>query len=150
MQGFSERNLGYMLRFAREYGPPPILQQAAAKLPWSHHLVLMEKVNNLADRLWYTRAAVEHGWSRSVLTVQIEQRAHARAGRRAVTNFAATLPPLQSDLAQQTFKYPYVFDFLTLGPGARERDREQGVSSMPLFAPPKHDRQRRRQPSAVR
>jgi predicted nuclease of restriction endonuclease-like (RecB) superfamily len=156
MQGFSERNLGYMLRFAREYGPPPILQQpaaklnrsakvrqpaaqsaetisassilqqAAAKLPWSHHLVLMEKVKNRADRLWYMQAAVEHGWSRSVLTVQIEQRAHARAGR-AVTNFAATLPPLQSDLAQQTLKDPYLFDFLTLGPAARERDLEQGL-----------------------
>jgi predicted nuclease of restriction endonuclease-like (RecB) superfamily len=165
VHGFSERNLGYMLRFAREYGPPPILQQpaaklasataaptrdasiivaqaviqfsgsaspspilqqAAAKLPWFHHVILLEKVKNLDDRLWYMQAAVEHGWSRSVLTVQIEQRAHARAGR-AVTNFAATLPPLQSDLAQQTLKDPYLFDFLTLGPAARERDLEQGL-----------------------
>jgi predicted nuclease of restriction endonuclease-like (RecB) superfamily len=103
-----------------------ILQQAAAKLPWAHHLILLEKVKNLADRLWYMQAAVEHGWSRSVLTVQIEQRAHTRAGR-AVTNFAATLPPPQSDLAQQTLKDPYLFDFLTLGPAARERDLEQGL-----------------------
>ncbi len=88
--------------------------------------MLLHRLDSADDRAWYARAAVEHGWSRSVLTVQIEQRAHARAGR-AVTNFAATLPPLQSDLAQQTLKDPYVFDFLTLGPAARERDLEQGL-----------------------
>jgi predicted nuclease of restriction endonuclease-like (RecB) superfamily len=105
----------------------PILQQAAAKLPWAHHVVLLEKVKDRAARAWYMQAAVAHGWSRSVLTVQIAQRAHARAGQ-AVTNFAATLPPSQSDLAQQTLRDPYLFDFLTLGPAARERDLEQGLA----------------------
>lgn len=103
-------------------GPP----EPFASLPWGHNLLLLHRLDSGEDRAWYARAAVEHGWSRSVLTVQIEQRAHARAGR-AVTNFAATLPPLQSDLAQQTLKDPYVFDFLTLGPAARERDLEQGL-----------------------
>ncbi|MBA3904045.1 MAG: hypothetical protein C0522_10315 [Rhodocyclaceae bacterium] len=73
------------------------------------------------------QAAVAHRWSRSVLTAQIAQRAHARAGQ-AVTNFAATLPPPQSDLAQQTLRDPYLFDFLALGPAARERDLEQGLA----------------------
>jgi len=103
-------------------GPP----EPFASLPWGHNLVLLHRLDSADDRTWYARAAVEHGWSRSVLTVQIEQRAHARAGR-AVTNFAATLPPPQSDLAQQTLKDPYLFDFLTLGPAARERDLEQGL-----------------------
>ncbi len=163
MQGFSVRNLKYMLRFAREHGLPPkvqqpvallsagvspvetsivpqpaaqlerpaasavIVQQPAALLPWGHHLVLMEKVKDRAARAWYMQAAVAHGWSRSVLTAQIAQRAHARAGK-AVTNFAATLPPSQSDLAQQTLRDPYLFDFLALGPAARERDLEQGLA----------------------
>ena len=104
-----------------------MVQQPAALLPWGHHLVLMEKVKDRAARAWYMQAAVAHGWSRSVLTAQIAQRAHARAGK-AVTNFAATLPPLQSDLAQQTLRDPYLFDFLTLGPAARERDLEQGLA----------------------
>lgn len=104
-----------------------ILPPLVAKLPWAHHVILLEKVKNLDERLWYMRAAVEHGWSRAVLTEQIHQRAHARAGR-AVTNFAATLPPPQSDLAQQTLQDPYVFDFLALGPAARERDLEQGLA----------------------
>ena len=89
--------------------------------------MLLHRLDSADDRAWYARAAVEHGWSRSVLTVQIEQRAHARAGK-AVTNFAATLPPPQSDLAQQTLKDPYLFEFLTLGPAARERDLEQGLA----------------------
>lgn len=126
MQGFSERNLGYMVRFSREYGAPPILQQVAAKLPWFHHVILLEKVKDRAARAWYMQAAVDNGWSRSVLAVQIAQRAHRRAGK-AVTNFAATLPPPQSDLAQQTLRDPYVFDFLTLSTAARERELEQGL-----------------------
>ena len=86
-----------------------ILQQLAAKLPWAHHLVLLEKVKDRAARAWYAQAAVDNGWSRSVLALQIEQRAHRRVGK-SVTYFAATLPPQQSDLAQQALRDPYVFD----------------------------------------
>jgi predicted nuclease of restriction endonuclease-like (RecB) superfamily len=102
-----------------------ILQPLAEKLPWAHHVILLEKVKDRAARLWYMQAAVENGWSRAVLGVQIEQHAHRRAGK-AVTNFAATLPP-QSDLAQQTLKDPYVFDFLALDAAACERELEHGL-----------------------
>jgi predicted nuclease of restriction endonuclease-like (RecB) superfamily len=104
-------------------GPP----EPMASLPWGHNLLLLHKLKSPAERLWYAQAAVENGWSRAVLSVQIEQRAHRRAGK-AVTNFAATLPPLQSDLAQQTLKDPYVFDFLILDAAARERELEQGLA----------------------
>ena len=89
--------------------PSSISQQLAAKLPWAHHLVLLEKVKDRAARAWYAQAAVDNGWSRSVLALQIEQRAHRRVGK-SVTYFAATLPPQQSDLAQQALRDPYVFD----------------------------------------
>jgi len=69
---------------------------------------------------------MEHGWSRNVLALQIESRLHERQGR-ALTNFAATLPAPQSDLAAQTLKDPYVFDFLTLDATARERELELGL-----------------------
>jgi predicted nuclease of restriction endonuclease-like (RecB) superfamily len=104
-------------------GPPEPL----ASIPWGHNILLLHKLKSRSDRLWYAQAAVEHGWSRAVLGVQIEQRAHLRAGK-AVTNFAATLPPPQSDLAQQTLKDPYLFDFLTLDAAARERELEQGLA----------------------
>ncbi len=105
----------------------PILQQLAAKLPWFHHVILMEKVKDRSTRVWYMQHAIEHGWSRAVLTVQIETQAHKRAGK-AVTNFTQTLPPPQSDLAQQVLKDPYTFDFLTLSAEARERELEQGLT----------------------
>ena len=107
--------------------PIPILQQLAAKLPWFHHVLLIEKVKDRATRLWYMQHAIEHGWSRAVLTVQIETKAHRRMGK-AQTNFAHTLPPPQSDLAQQVLKDPYTFDFLTLSAEARERELEQGLT----------------------
>lgn len=157
LRGFSERNIGRMIRFSGEYpdlfailppvvaklpetefmqqpaallpegGATPIVPQAAAKLPWAHHVILMEKVKDRAARIWYMQRAIEHGWSRAVLTVQIETKAHRRMGK-AQTNFAQTLPPPQSDLAQQVLKDPYTFDFLTLSAEARERELEQGLT----------------------
>lgn len=115
--------LGDTREFTSPSGPP----EPFASLPWNHNLVLLHRVESAGERAWYARAAVQHGWSRSVLVAQIEQGAHARAGK-ARTNFAVTLPPPQSDLAQQTLRDPYLFDFLTLGPAARERDLEQGLA----------------------
>jgi len=92
-------------------------------IPWFHHIVLMEKVKNLATRCWYMVQIIVNGWSRNVLAMQIEARAHARHGK-ARSNFALTLPPHQSDLVQQTLKDPYIFDFLTLTEPFRERELE--------------------------
>lgn len=101
--------------------PPPV-----AQLAWGHNLVLLFKLKELSERLWYAAKAIEHGWSRSVLTVQIETDLYGRQGK-AVTNFAVTLPSPQSDLAQETLKDPYVFDFLTLSEDAHERELESGL-----------------------
>jgi predicted nuclease of restriction endonuclease-like (RecB) superfamily len=97
-----------------------------ASLPWGHNRVLLDRVKEPADRLWYARQALAHGWSRAVLEVQVETKLHKRAGR-ALNNFAATLPPAQSDLAQQVLKDPYTFNFLALAPDAQERDLEQAL-----------------------
>jgi predicted nuclease of restriction endonuclease-like (RecB) superfamily len=103
------------------------LPEPVALLPWGHNLLLLHKLKQRETRLWYARAALRHGWSRTVLTIQIETQAHRRMGR-AVTNFARTLPPPQSDLVQQVLKDPYTFDFLTLSAEARERELEQGLT----------------------
>ncbi len=111
---------------ASKDGIRPILQQAATKLPWFHHVILMEKVKDLPTRYWYMLATVEQGWSRDVLTAMIKNRAHARQGQ-AVTNFEARLPAPQSDLARQVLKDPYIFDFLTLDEPFHEREMEAGL-----------------------
>ena len=146
-KGFSERNFKQMLAFHREYphlgfvqqpaaqmGSAPKVQQAVAlfteelmlALPWGHHGILMAKVKDPATRQWYMQAAVEYGWSRNILVMQIETAAHARIGR-TTSNFARRLPPLDSDLVQQTLKDPYLFDFLTLEAGFHERELETGL-----------------------
>jgi len=148
LKGFSERNIGRMIAFYREYADPSaFLPQAAAKIsspakvpqpaaksgnvllwsiPWFHHVVLMEKVKDIPTRYWYMEQALTNGWSRNVLTLQIEAQAHARHGK-ARSNFALTLPPHQSDLVQQTLKDPYIFDFLTLTEPFHERELETGL-----------------------
>ena len=103
----------------------PVIELVAS-LPWGHNIVLMQKVKAVDARLWYARAALEHGWSRAVLTHQIETQLHRREGK-AITNFTAALPAPQSDLAHQTLKDPYIFDFLAMDVGARERDLELGL-----------------------
>ena len=126
MRGFSARNLGYMRAFAELWPDAEILQQAAAKLPWFHVCTLIDKLDTQAEREWYLQKAVEHGWSRSVLVMQIETRAHERTGR-ALTNFTERLPPAQSDLARETLKDPYRLDFLGLTEEAQERDVENAL-----------------------
>jgi predicted nuclease of restriction endonuclease-like (RecB) superfamily len=126
MQGFSPRNLGYMKAFAEAWPEEPILQQAAAKLPWFHNCVLLDKVKAQRERVWYAEQAIQNGWSRNVLVIQIEGGLYRRQGK-ALTNFSQTLPPPQSDLAQQLLKDPYNFDFLTLSTEAHERDLEAGL-----------------------
>ncbi|MGQ9366145.1 PDDEXK nuclease domain-containing protein [Azospirillum sp. ST 5-10] len=125
-KGFSPRNLRYMRDFAAAWTDPGILQQVVARLPWGHNVRLLEAVRQPDRRLWYARAALENGWSRSVLALQIETGLHARQGA-AVTNFSQTLPAGESDLARQLVKDPYVFDFLTLTPRAHERQLEAAL-----------------------
>ena len=102
------------------------LPQSVAEIPWGHNVLLLEKIANPILRLWYARKTIEHGWSRAVLTHHIETELHQREGK-AITNFQHTLPPPQSDLAEQTLKDPYNFDFLTIRSDAHERDLEQGL-----------------------
>jgi predicted nuclease of restriction endonuclease-like (RecB) superfamily len=106
-----------------ELSRPP---QAVAEIPWGHNQVLLFKLKDPTQRLWYAAKTVEQGWSRAVLTVQIESDLYGRQGK-AVSNFAGTLPSPQSDLVQQALKDPYLFDFLTLHEEAIERDLETGL-----------------------
>ena len=138
VQGFSPRNLWRMrslyLSYTREVGPllplpdvdGEVLPRAVAEIPWGHNIVLMEKLPGPAERLWYARKTVEHGWSRSVLLHQIETRLHARSGR-AVTNFDRALPEGQTDLVRELLKDPYHFEFLQLGPALQERELERAL-----------------------
>ncbi|BFU94183.1 MAG: hypothetical protein NTNFB02_09050 [Nitrospira sp.] len=153
LKGFSERNIGRMIAFYREYSepatisPPPAaklsspgnLPPPAAKLPsapgthpvdsllwlipWFHHVILIEKIKDLPTRRWYMEQTLANGWSRNILALQIDAQAHARHGK-AVSNFATMLPTPQSDLVQQTLKDPYIFDFLTLAEPFQERELE--------------------------
>jgi predicted nuclease of restriction endonuclease-like (RecB) superfamily len=126
LTGFSPRNLRYMKSFAAAWPDEAILQQLAAKLPWFHNCLLLDKVKVSAEREWYARQTIEHGWSRNVLAAQVESGLYHRQGR-AVSNFTRTLPAPQSELAQQVLKDPYTFDFLSLGAQAQERDLERGL-----------------------
>lgn len=126
MKGLSPRNLGYMKAFAEAWPEGAILQQAAAKLPWFHNCIILDKVKATDQRFWYVQAAIENGWSRNILAMQIERNLYQRQGK-ATTNFQATLPKPQSDLAQQLLKDPYNFDFLTLSKDAHEREVETGL-----------------------
>ncbi len=105
---------------------PPIVQRPVAQLPWRHQTILLDRLEDAETRLWYAAKALENGWSGDVLALQIEAGLHQRQGR-AVTNFKATLPPAQSDLAQGLTKDPYLFDFLALRDDANERAVEDAL-----------------------
>jgi Uncharacterized conserved protein len=107
MKGFSLRNLAYMKMFAKTYPDELFLQQVVANLPWGHNIVLLEKIKDETERFWYMQKSIQHGWSRNVLSVQIDTRLYQRQGK-AITNFQSTLPALQSDFAHDVLKDPYI------------------------------------------
>ena len=123
MRGFSRTNLLYMRSFAESWSDEQIVQQAAGQLPWGHNLALLDKLSTQEARIWYAKKTIENNWSRNVLVMQIESKLIERQGK-AVTNFELRLPKPQSDLAIESLKDPYRFDFLGLTEEAQERKIE--------------------------
>lgn len=130
VQGFSKRNLEQIRRWFQFWNSAPtIAQQAATQLlaiPWWHNVVIVSKCRSHAEALYYVQQTQAHGWSRAVLTHQIESGLWQREGQ-AISNFERTLPAPQSDLAAQMLKDPYVFDFLSLAPEHTERELERAL-----------------------
>ncbi|MFI3171370.1 MAG: PDDEXK nuclease domain-containing protein [Eubacteriales bacterium] len=125
IKGFSARNLRYMKKFASEIQDINFLQTVSAKLPWSHNIVLIEKLKTMEDRYWYGEKIIENGWSLRVLEHQIATKLIDRQSRAdKVQNFASRLPSVQSELAIQTMKDPYIFDFVEFHEGMLEREME--------------------------
>ncbi|MBP2698186.1 PDDEXK nuclease domain-containing protein [Pseudomonas aeruginosa] len=126
MKGFSPRNLKYMRAFAEAWPDGEFVQAALAQLPWYHQLALLDKLQTAEERQWYAAQALENGWSRNVLVMQIESGLRQRTGA-AITNFNQRLPRPQSDLARESLKDPYRLDFLGLGKEAQERAIEDAL-----------------------
>ena len=126
MKGFSPRNLKYMRTFAHTWTDVEFVQQAVAQLPWGHNLVLLDKLSTQESRIWYAQKAIENNWSRNVLVMQIETCLIERQGN-AVSNFEQRLPKPNSDLARESIKDPYRFDFLGLTEEAQEREIEEAL-----------------------
>ncbi len=131
IKGFSSSNIKYIRQWFLFYtSDEPIGQQAVGQLtqiPWGHNLKIIAKSKSIKEALYYVQQTQAHGWSRNVLTHQIESGLWQREGK-AITNFESTLPAMQSDLAKQTLKDPYLFDFLSLSKEHSERELEQALT----------------------
>lgn len=131
IEGFSPRNIFRMQAFYRAYEKvtqtvSQIENLPIFKIPWGQNIVIFQQIKNNEERLWYAQKSIEHGWSRTMLEMQIESDLYKRSGK-AITNFSKTLPSPHSDMAQQSLKDPYVFDFLTLHDDHVEHDIEEGL-----------------------
>ncbi len=127
MSGFSPRNIKYMRKFAEVWNDYGIMQRTAAQIPWRSNILLMDKLSNQDERVWYAQKTLENGWSRDVLALQIESRLIERSGK-SVNNFPIALPPADSDMADQIFKGPYLFDFLGTDVPRREIEIERKLT----------------------
>ncbi|MEE1046884.1 MAG: PDDEXK nuclease domain-containing protein [Clostridia bacterium] len=127
-KGYSVRNLKYMAKFAAEYTDKGFVQTLSAQIPWSHNCLIMDKVKTQEKRKWYIEKTIENGWSHSVLTHQIESGLYERqAIAEKISNFENRLPATQSELAIQTMKDPYIFDFIPFKEDMLEKDIEQAL-----------------------
>jgi predicted nuclease of restriction endonuclease-like (RecB) superfamily len=139
MKGFSVTNLKYILQWflfwtsdnsneKQNVAQLKKSRQLVGQIPWGHNLKIISKIKNKEEALFYVQKTIENNWSRAVLTHQIEGNLFGREGK-AITNFKSSLPEAQSDLAQQTIKDPYIFDFLCIRDKYDERELEDGLIS---------------------
>ncbi len=126
MSGFSPRNLKYMRKFAENWQDLLIVQRTVAQIPWRSNITLLDKIKDPKIRLWYAEKTIENGFGKDMLVFQIESKLHLREGK-AISNFKKALPPIGSDMVTQSFKDPYVFDFVGNGNHIRERELEQSL-----------------------
>ncbi|GGB16962.1 PDDEXK nuclease domain-containing protein [Puia dinghuensis] len=146
MKGFSRANLFYIKKWYQFYRNEEIVQQAVglfgmrqqkdglgkvqqvvARIPWGHNVIIISKCKNLHEALFYVQKTIENNWSRAVLVMQIESKFYERSGK-IINNFDKALAAPQADLARETLKNPYSFDFLSIGDKAKERDLELALA----------------------
>ena len=126
--GFSARNLKYMAKYALAYPDRKFVQTVSAQIPWSHNIAILEKVKEPEQRIWYIQKTIENGWSHNVLIHQMESGLYQRqVTTEKISNFKARLTLPQSELAIQTMKDPYVFDFISFKEDMVERDVERAL-----------------------
>lgn len=128
MKGFSVSNLKFCKLFfnyfsIRSQVENEITENNVVKLPWGHIKLIITKIKETTEANFYIQQTIENNWSRDMLDLQIKSNLYERQGK-SITNFKNTLPEPFSDLAIQTLKDPYVFDFLALDSKFRERDIE--------------------------
>jgi len=125
LRGFSIRNLKYMAAFAVAYPDREIVQTLSAQLSWSHHVMLLEKVKDPAERQWYTEQVIQQGWSVRRLDSAINDQIYQRQVLSAkTTNYAQQLVSPQREQALDLLKDPYIFDFIDYREGMVEREVE--------------------------
>ena len=126
--GFSVRNLKYMRKLAEDYPDFEFVQEVLAQITWYHNIILMDKVKDIEKRKWYIAEAVKNGWSSNMLKMQVDSKLFERqALAPKATNFPTTLSNIQSDLALQTMKDPYLFDFISLKGKVKESEIESAM-----------------------
>ncbi len=128
VKGYSVRNLKYMSKFAAAYPDRQFVQTVSAQIPWSHNIAILDKVKDPDQRIWYIQKTAENGWSHNVLIHQIESGLYERQViANKISNFESRLPSPQSELAIQTMKDPYIFDFIPFKEDMVERDVERAL-----------------------
>jgi predicted nuclease of restriction endonuclease-like (RecB) superfamily len=145
IKGFSVRNLKYCRQFYEFYAPEigqqlvaqfqipakqddkdlveSFVQQTVAQIPWGQNILIFTKSRDIEEAIFYINQTKQNNWGRETLALQIKSDLYRRKGK-AITNFKNTLPEPFSDLAQQTLKDPYSFDFMTMTKPFNERDIE--------------------------
>lgn len=123
--GFSIRNLKYMKKFSSIFTEDDIDKMGFSGLTWYHHIALMDKTDDRNHYIWYLSKAIENGWTRDVLVMQIESKLYDRQNTPKIQNFVGKLPDKQSELAIQTMKDPYIFDFVQMKERMIETDIER-------------------------
>ncbi len=128
IKGFSIRNLKNMKKYYLECKKSQFVQTASAQIPWSHNLLILDKIKKEKEKIWYMEQTAINGWSYDILAFQIKSNLYARQvlGEK-INNFDKTLENSQSELAKDMMKDPYILNLTTLKEKYMETELEQAM-----------------------
>lgn len=128
IKGFSVRNLKSMKKYYIECSKNEKVQMSSAQIPWSHNMLILDKIPDDAKRIWYMEQTAINGWSYDVLAFQIKSELYERQvlGDKP-NNFNESLSSPQSELAKDMMKDPYILNLTGLKQNYIETELEQAM-----------------------
>ncbi len=99
------------------------LDNILAQISWTNHLEILSATKSVEEKVYYLMGCITENWSMRELRRQIQTATYERT---MLAN--KNVSPVTTQLPENFFKDPYIFEFLGLPDGHSEKDFEKAIT----------------------